>query len=154
VRAYKIFFFLIIGLLLVAVAAVAALVFVDPSIYRNQMERRASAAFNREFKINGPIRMEKSLSNLECVALWGNGDNGIIEYYKKGVFHEKPDDPGDETLPTYSHFHFLSVAAILRADGSCDSRAVPPETPRYLKSPGDHASFFGQYEPGLSEKPP
>ncbi|MCK5204067.1 MAG: AsmA family protein, partial [Desulfobacterales bacterium] len=60
-RTYKIVLILLIGLVLVAVAAVAALVFVDPSIYRNQLEKRASAAFDRQFKIDGPIRLERSL---------------------------------------------------------------------------------------------
>ena len=58
-RPYKIVFIVLIGL--VAVAAVAALVFVDPSIYRNQLETRASAAFDRQFKINGPIRLVRTL---------------------------------------------------------------------------------------------
>jgi uncharacterized protein involved in outer membrane biogenesis len=58
---YKIVFIVLIGLVLVAVAAVAALLFVDPSIYRNQLETRASAAFDRQFKINGPIRLERTL---------------------------------------------------------------------------------------------
>ena len=60
-RTYKIVLILLIALVLVAVAVVAALVFVDPSIYRNQLEKRASAAFGREFKIAGPIRLERSL---------------------------------------------------------------------------------------------
>ncbi len=60
-RTYKIVLILLIGLVLVAVAAIAALVFVDPSIYRNQLEKRASAAFDRQFKIGGPIRLERSL---------------------------------------------------------------------------------------------
>ena len=60
-RAYKTVFIVIIGLVLLAVAAVTALLFVDPSIYRNQLETRASAAFDRQFKINGPIRLERSL---------------------------------------------------------------------------------------------
>ncbi len=60
-RSYKIFFFIFIGLVLLAVAAIAALVFVDPSIYRNQLETRASAAFGRQVQIDGPIRLERSL---------------------------------------------------------------------------------------------
>ncbi|MGD9046150.1 MAG: AsmA family protein, partial [Desulfobacterales bacterium] len=60
-RTFKIIFFVFIGLVLVAIAAVAALVFVDPSIYRNQLETRASAAFARPFKIEGPINLERSL---------------------------------------------------------------------------------------------
>jgi len=46
---------------LLAVAAVAVLIFVDPSVYRNQLETRASAAFSRQFKINGPIRLVRTL---------------------------------------------------------------------------------------------
>ncbi|MBW2467925.1 MAG: AsmA family protein, partial [Deltaproteobacteria bacterium] len=60
-RTYKIIFLVFVGLVLLAVAAVAALIFVDPSVYRNQLETRASAAFDRQFKINGPIRLERSL---------------------------------------------------------------------------------------------
>jgi uncharacterized protein involved in outer membrane biogenesis len=60
-RAYKIVFIILIGLVLVAVAAVAALIFVDPSVYRNQLEIRASAAFGRQFQIDGPIRLERTL---------------------------------------------------------------------------------------------
>jgi uncharacterized protein involved in outer membrane biogenesis len=60
-RTYKIVFIVLIGLVLVAVAAVAALIFVDPSIYRNQLETRASEALSREFKIAGPIHLERSL---------------------------------------------------------------------------------------------
>ena len=60
-RAFKIVLFLFIGLVLIAVAAVVALIFVDPSVYRNQLESRASAVFDRPFKIDGPIRLEKSL---------------------------------------------------------------------------------------------
>ena len=60
-RAFKIGLFIFIGIVLIAVAAVAALIFVDPSVYRNQLESRASAVFDRPFKIDGPIRLEKSL---------------------------------------------------------------------------------------------
>jgi uncharacterized protein involved in outer membrane biogenesis len=60
-RTFKIVLFVLIGLVLLAVAAVVALIFVDPSVYRNQIETRASAAFGREFKIAGPIRLERSL---------------------------------------------------------------------------------------------
>jgi uncharacterized protein involved in outer membrane biogenesis len=60
-RTYKIIFFIFIGLVLLAVAAVTALVFVDPSIYRNQLETRASKAFGRQVQIDGPIRLERSL---------------------------------------------------------------------------------------------
>ncbi|MGD9119793.1 MAG: AsmA family protein [Desulfobacterales bacterium] len=60
-RLYKIVLIAFIGLVLLAVAAVAALMFVDPSIFRNQLETMASAALSRDFQINGPIRIEKSL---------------------------------------------------------------------------------------------
>ena len=60
-RTFKIVLYIFIGLVLIAVAAVVALIFVDPSVYRNQLEARASAVFDREFKIEGPIRLERSL---------------------------------------------------------------------------------------------
>ena len=60
-RIGKIVVFVLIGLVLLAVAAVVALIFVDHSVYRNQLETRASAAFDREFKITGPIHLERSL---------------------------------------------------------------------------------------------
>jgi uncharacterized protein involved in outer membrane biogenesis len=60
-RIFKIILCVLTGLVLVAVAAVAALIFVDPTAYRNQIETRASAAFGREFKIAGPIHLERSL---------------------------------------------------------------------------------------------
>jgi uncharacterized protein involved in outer membrane biogenesis len=60
-RTYKIILLIFIGLVLLAVAAVAALIFVDPSVYRNQLETRASAAFDRQFEIKGPIRLERTL---------------------------------------------------------------------------------------------
>jgi uncharacterized protein involved in outer membrane biogenesis len=60
-RSLKIILFFLIGLVLLAVAAVAALIFVDPSVYRNQLESRARAALGRQFKIEGPIRLERSL---------------------------------------------------------------------------------------------
>jgi len=60
-RAYKIVIILFAGLVLVAVAAVAALVFVDPSVFRNQLEARATKAFGRQVQLAGPIRLERSL---------------------------------------------------------------------------------------------
>ena len=60
-RIFKIVVFVLIGLVLLAVAAVVALIFVDPSVYRNQLETRASAALGREFQIKGPIHLERSL---------------------------------------------------------------------------------------------
>jgi len=49
-RIFKIILWVLLGLVLVAVAAVTALIFVDPTAYRNQIETRASAAFGREFE--------------------------------------------------------------------------------------------------------
>ena len=60
-RYFKIILWVLIGLVLVAVAAVAGLIFVDPTVYRNQIVTRASAALGREFKIAGPIHLERSL---------------------------------------------------------------------------------------------
>jgi uncharacterized protein involved in outer membrane biogenesis len=60
-RFFKIVLIIFGVLVLVAVAALAALVFVDPSVFRNQLETRASAAFGREFIIEGPISLERSL---------------------------------------------------------------------------------------------
>jgi uncharacterized protein involved in outer membrane biogenesis len=60
-RAYKIIFIVLIGLVLLAVATLAALIYIDPSVYRNQLEIRASAVFGREFKIDGDIHLERSL---------------------------------------------------------------------------------------------
>jgi hypothetical protein len=52
---------LLIGLLIIAVVAVVALLFVDPAVFRGQLEARASAAFGRQFQIDGPISLERSL---------------------------------------------------------------------------------------------
>jgi uncharacterized protein involved in outer membrane biogenesis len=60
-RFYKIVFIFLIGLVLLAVAAVAALFLVDPSVFRGQLEARASAALGRQFQTDGPIRLERSL---------------------------------------------------------------------------------------------
>ena len=60
-RFFKIVLIISGALVLIAVAVVAALVFVDPSVFRNQLETRASAAFGRDFIIEGPIRLERSL---------------------------------------------------------------------------------------------
>jgi len=56
-RIFKIILCVLMGLVLLAVAAAAALIFVDPTAYRNQIDTRASAAFGREFKIAGPIHL-------------------------------------------------------------------------------------------------
>lgn len=60
-RPHKIAFFLLIALLLLVVLAIAALFFVDPAVFRNQLETRASAALGRHFQTDGPIRLERSL---------------------------------------------------------------------------------------------
>ncbi len=60
-RISKLVLFLVIGLLLLVVVAFTALLFVDPTIFRGQIEARASAAFGRQFKIDGPISLERSL---------------------------------------------------------------------------------------------
>ena len=54
-RFLKLVLIILSVLVLIVVAAVAALVFVDPSVFRNQLETRASAAFGREFIVEGPI---------------------------------------------------------------------------------------------------
>ncbi|UCF02784.1 MAG: AsmA family protein, partial [Deltaproteobacteria bacterium] len=60
-RLSKLVLFLVIGLLLLVVVAFTALLFVDPTIFRGQLEARATAAFGRQFQINGPISLEHSL---------------------------------------------------------------------------------------------
>ncbi|NIQ90253.1 MAG: AsmA family protein [Deltaproteobacteria bacterium] len=60
-RISKLVLFIVIGLLLLVVVAITALLFVDPSIFRGQLEARASAAFGRQFQIAGPISLERSL---------------------------------------------------------------------------------------------
>jgi len=60
-RISKLVLFLFIGLLIFAVVAVAALLFVDPAVFRGQLEARATAAFGRQFQIDGPISLERSL---------------------------------------------------------------------------------------------
>ena len=60
-RFTKVILTLLIGLLIFAVVAVAALLFVDPAVFRGQLEARAAAAFGRQFQIDGPINLERSL---------------------------------------------------------------------------------------------
>ena len=60
-RSTKVILTLLIGLLIIAVVAVVALLFVDPAVFRGQLEARASAAFGRQFQIDGPISLERSL---------------------------------------------------------------------------------------------
>ena len=59
-RAIKLLITLL-GLTLLASAAVLPLFFVDPSTYRNQIEQRFGAALGRSFEVVGPIELEKSL---------------------------------------------------------------------------------------------
>ncbi len=60
-RTSKIILIAFIGLVLLVAAAFAALMFVDPSVFRNQLETGASEAFGREFRIAGSIQLERSL---------------------------------------------------------------------------------------------
>ena len=60
-RALKLLSTVLLGLTVLASAAVAALFLVDPSTYRNQIERQVSAALGKTFKVVGPIHLEKSL---------------------------------------------------------------------------------------------
>jgi uncharacterized protein involved in outer membrane biogenesis len=60
-RISKLVLFLLIGLLIFAIVAFAALFLVDPAIFRSQLEARAAAAFGRQFQIDGPISLERSL---------------------------------------------------------------------------------------------
>ena len=67
-RYFKLFSALLLGLLLLAAAAFAALIFVDPTVFRNQLEAIATAAFGREVRIAGPIRLQRSLRRASS---WG-----------------------------------------------------------------------------------
>ena len=60
-RALKIVLGIVGGLLVIIALAVAALFFVDPSAYRDQLQARASAALGRAVELNGPIALEPSL---------------------------------------------------------------------------------------------
>ena len=60
-RISKLVLFLFIGLVVFAIVAVVALLFVDPTVFRGQIEARASAAFGRQFQIDGPISLERPL---------------------------------------------------------------------------------------------
>jgi len=61
VRKTKLIIGVLIGLLLPAVVAITALLLVDPSVFRGQLEARATAAFGRQVKIYGLIDLERSL---------------------------------------------------------------------------------------------
>jgi len=60
-RPAKLVSVLLLGLLLLFAAAFAALLFVDPTHFRSQLEAGASAAFGRGVRFGGPIRLERSL---------------------------------------------------------------------------------------------
>jgi uncharacterized protein involved in outer membrane biogenesis len=60
-RISKLVLIPLIGLLLLVVFAVAALYFVDPGVFRAQLEARATKAFGRQVRLDGPIRLERSL---------------------------------------------------------------------------------------------
>lgn len=84
-RISKLFLFLSIGFLLFVLIAGSALLFVDPAIFRGQLEARASAAFGRPFQIAGPIRLQRSLRPqvvLEDVTI-GNPDWASEEHFAK-----------------------------------------------------------------------
>jgi uncharacterized protein involved in outer membrane biogenesis len=90
-RLSKLVLFLVIGLLLLVVVAFTALLFVDPTIFRGQIEARASAAFGRQFKIDGPITLERSLRPrivIEDISIgnpaWASGEH-LAKVEKIGV---------------------------------------------------------------------
>ena len=60
-RHFKLISALLLGLVVLAAAAFAALIFVDPTVFRNQLEASATAAFGRAVRFGGPIRLERSL---------------------------------------------------------------------------------------------
>jgi uncharacterized protein involved in outer membrane biogenesis len=53
---------LLLGVLLLLAGAAAALMTIDPAMFRGQLEARASAAFGRPVQLDGPIRLERSLT--------------------------------------------------------------------------------------------
>jgi uncharacterized protein involved in outer membrane biogenesis len=73
----------LIGLLFLAVFAVAALYLVDPAVFRGQLEARAAAALGRQVQFDGPIRLERSLRPriiIEDIAI-GNPDWAIGAHF-------------------------------------------------------------------------
>ncbi|MDJ0668086.1 MAG: AsmA family protein, partial [Desulfobacterales bacterium] len=60
-RIPKIALFVLVGLVLLTAAALGALWLVDPAVFRDQLETRASQAFGRHFRIEGDIGLERSL---------------------------------------------------------------------------------------------
>ncbi|MFY9941143.1 MAG: AsmA family protein, partial [Desulfobacterales bacterium] len=61
-RPAKLISAFLLGLLLIAAAAFGALFFVDPTLFRGQLEAGATAAFGRGVRFGGPIRLERSLT--------------------------------------------------------------------------------------------
>jgi uncharacterized protein involved in outer membrane biogenesis len=61
-RPAKLISAFLLGLLLIAAAAFAALFFVDPTLFRSQLETGATAGFGRGVRFGGPIRLERSLT--------------------------------------------------------------------------------------------
>ena len=59
-RKTKLIIGVLIGLLLTAVAVIA-LFFVNPAVFRNQLEAGATAVFGRQVQFDGPISLERSL---------------------------------------------------------------------------------------------
>ena len=60
-RKSRIIFIALIVLLLSIVLAIAALFFVDPAIFRGQLQARATVVLGRQVQFDGPIRLERSL---------------------------------------------------------------------------------------------
>ena len=60
-RKSRIILILLIVLLLFVGLAVAALFFVDPAVFRGQLEVRAAVVLGRQVQFAGPIRLERSL---------------------------------------------------------------------------------------------
>ena len=53
---------LLLGVLLVLAGVGAALMSVDPAMFRGQLEAGAAAAFGRPVQLGGPIRLDRSLT--------------------------------------------------------------------------------------------
>ena len=53
---------LLLGVFLVLAGVGAALMFVDPAMFRGQLEAGAAAAFGRPVQLGGPIRLDRSLT--------------------------------------------------------------------------------------------
>jgi uncharacterized protein involved in outer membrane biogenesis len=58
----KLISWLLLGGLLVLAGVGAALMFVDPAMFRGQLEAGAAAAFGRPIQLGGPIRLDRSLT--------------------------------------------------------------------------------------------